>query len=190
MIIFDYFSLDSELKRLANDLGVQGLREVVAKTILDDKNLQNQEIQAGTLPDVDNSENADPNAWLDDMKKDGTWVDNLFIQLFSNWIRRDIMILPLYPDDGHDDGWIKIPAKISHGKVYMLYYPNKHYQSIMPKIKEPVCEDNSTKSGSLEKPNDDIIQKSPKKKQKNEDKHLEDSKSFSPYNLRTRPSKK
>ena len=124
--------MDSELQGLCN-LGVQGLREQVAETILDDDVLENQEIQMGTLPDINNSEEPDPIAWLADMKINGTWVDNAFIQLFSNWIRRDIMILPLYPEDGHDDSWIKISAKISHGKVYMLYYPNKHYQSIVPK---------------------------------------------------------
>ena len=142
--------MDPELEGLC-DLGVQRLRNQVAETILDDDVLENQEIHMGTLPDIGGAEEPDPNAWLADMKIDGTWVDNAFIQLFSNWIRRDIMILTLYPEDGFDNGWIPISAKHNDGKIYMLYYPNKHYQSIVPKNRKNDKQDKLDKQDKQDK---------------------------------------
>ena len=186
--------MDPDLNGLC-DHGVQGLREKVAETILDDDVLENQAIQMATLPDIDSAEEPDPIAWLADMKIDGNWVDNAFIQLFSNWIRRDIMILPLYPDDGHH-GWIKISAKSSNGKIYMLYYPNKHYQSIVPKIEKTVIDDNTSQIKTLDQVEQVEIktldqQRSTKKLKVSVDTSEERNsnqlnKNSSPYNLRRR----
>ena len=122
--------MDSELKNMAKDLGVQKFREAVVNS-----SNYNEEIQKALGPDVDNV-NVDIEQWQQNMAKDRFWVDHAFIQLCSNFIKRDIMILPIYREDGHNGkGWIKIPAKESAGKVYLLCYMNLHYQSIVPNTK-------------------------------------------------------
>ena len=120
--------MDPELQVLvAKDLSVQKFRVEVVNT-----SNQNQDIQMALGPDVDN-ENVDIGQWQQKMASDGYWVDHAFIQLASNYIKRDIMILPFYIEDGHNGtGWIKIPANESAGKIHLLCYKDIHYQSIVP----------------------------------------------------------
>ena len=115
---------------MAKDLDIQKLREAVVKTSNYD-----EDIQMVCGPDIDNI-HMNIEEWQQQMASDRFWVDHVFIQLCSNFIRRDIMILPIYPEDGHNGkGWIKIPARESAGKIHLLCYMNVHYQSIVPNTK-------------------------------------------------------
>ena len=106
-------------------LRVQKFRVAVVNT-----SNTNEDVQQAFCPDLDNVD-VDIGQWQRDMASDRFWVDHAFIQLCANYIKRDIMILPFYVEDGHNGtGWIKVPAKESAGKIHLLCYKNIHYQSI------------------------------------------------------------
>ena len=106
-------------------LRVQKFRVAVVNTSNTD-----EDVQQAFCPDLDNAD-VDIGQWQRDMASDRFWVDHAFIQLCANYIKRDIMILPFYVEDGHNGtGWIKVPAKESAGKIHLLCYKNIHYQSI------------------------------------------------------------
>ena len=106
-------------------LRVQKFRVAVVNTSNTD-----EDVQQAFCPDLDNAD-VDIGQWQRDMASDRFWVDHVFIQLCANYIKRDIMILPFYVEDGHNGtGWIKVPAKESAGKIHLLCYKNIHYQSI------------------------------------------------------------
>ena len=106
-------------------LRVQKFRVAVVNT-----SNTNEDVQQALGPDLDNVD-VDIGQWQRDMASDRFWVDHAFIQLCANYIKRDIMILPFYVQDGHNGtGWIKVPAKESAGKIHLLCYKNIHYQSI------------------------------------------------------------
>ena len=106
-------------------LRVQKFRVAVVNT-----SNTNEDVQQALCPDLDNVD-VDIGQWQRDMASDRFWVDHVFIQLCANYIKRDIMILPFYVEDGHNGtGWIKVPAKESAGKIHLLCYKNIHYQSI------------------------------------------------------------
>ena len=106
-------------------LRVQKFRVAVVNT-----SNTNEDVQQALCPDLDNVD-VDIGQWQRDMASDRFWVDHPFIQLCANFIKRDIMILPFYVEDGHNGtGWIKVPAKESAGKIHLLCYKNIHYQSI------------------------------------------------------------
>ena len=106
-------------------LRVQKFRVAVVNT-----SNTNEDVQQAFCPDLDNVD-VDIGQWQRDMASDRFWVDHVFIQLCANYIKRDIMILPFYVEDGHNGtGWIKVPAKESAGKIHLLCYMNIHYQSI------------------------------------------------------------
>ena len=106
-------------------LRVQKFRVAVVNT-----SNTNEDVQQALGPDLDNVD-VDIGQWQRDMASDRFWVDHAFIQLCANYIKRDIMILPFYVEDGHNGtGWIKVPAKESAGKIHLLCYKNIHYQSI------------------------------------------------------------
>ena len=106
-------------------LRVQKFRVAVVNT-----SNTNEDVQQVLCPDLDNAD-VDIGQWQRDMASDRFWVDHAFIQLCANYIKRDIMILPFYVEDGHNGtGWIKVPAKESAGKIHLLCYMNIHYQSI------------------------------------------------------------
>ena len=106
-------------------LRVQKFRVAVVNT-----SNTNEDVQQALCPDLDNVD-VDIGQWQRDMASDRFWVDHAFIQLCANYIKRDIMILPFYVEDGHNGtGWIKVPAKESAGKIHLLCYKNIHYQSI------------------------------------------------------------
>ena len=119
--------MDDELKNLLMDdpdLRVQKFRVAVVNT-----SNTNEDIQQVLFLDGDNEDNI--GQWQRDMASDRFWVDHAFIQLCADYIKRDIMILPFYVEDGHNGtGWIKVPAKESAGKIHLLCYMNIHYQSI------------------------------------------------------------
>ena len=106
-------------------LRVQKFRVAVVNT-----SNTNEDVQQALCPDLDNVD-VDIGQWQRDMASDRFWVDHAFIQLCADYIKRDIMILPFYFEDGHNGtGWIKVPAKESAGKIHLLCYMNTHYQSI------------------------------------------------------------
>ena len=81
------------------------------------------------------------------MRRDKEYADDIFIQLSSNFLKKEIMILPWNENDGPLDPFRPFPIRPvdsegkpvdSEGTYYMLYYPESwfaegsHYQSIMP----------------------------------------------------------
>ena len=82
-----------------------------------------------------------PEIWKTAMKKDGQYNDHIFVQLTSNWLKRDIIILPWNKDDDPLDFFIPthVTTPESKGLFHLLYYPEtlagtfgSHYQSILP----------------------------------------------------------
>ena len=91
------------------------------------------------MPSEDNntSDEADVvQGWIGKMMQNGHWCDHVFLQLASNYLNKDLVILPINPEDGHNGkGWIKISAKENAGKIYLLCYMDFHFQSIVPNTK-------------------------------------------------------
>ena len=120
--------MDPELKTKATDLTPQDLRETVCETVINDPN-----VQAALIPVDNNTAEVDLNAWAENMKRDRCWVDHPFIQLTANWLKRKIIVLTIYKEDGtNGSGKIEIEPNESNGSpLYMLNYDNIHFQSIM-----------------------------------------------------------
>ena len=89
---------------------------------------------------INQSRKASPMEWKEGMRKDKTYVDQIFIQLCAYWLKRDIIILPWNKNDQPLDPFAERPITSvdSDGKYYLLYYPESwfaqgsHYMSIMP----------------------------------------------------------
>ena len=75
-----------------------------------------------------------PDHCFTSMKKDGTWCDEIFIHLAANFLKNEIILLPIYARDGHGtSGKIIIsPLEKIGNPFYFLYYKNIHFQSIIP----------------------------------------------------------
>ena len=86
------------------------------------------------LPDYEKGEVSTPDDWLASMKKDGTWCNEIFIHLAANFLKKDIVLLPIYAKDGHGttDKIIISPTETIGNPFYFLYYENIHFQSIVP----------------------------------------------------------
>ena len=115
---------------MATQYSIQELREIIAETILnaDDEKLY-------LLPDDEKGEVSTPENWLASMKKNGTWCDEIFIQLAANFLKKDIILLPIYAKDGHgtsDKIIISATTEKIGNPFYFLYYKNTHFQSIIP----------------------------------------------------------
>ena len=111
---------------------MQELREIICGKLFDDT-----EIQMALLPTEDNMADVDQNAWFENMEKDGTWCDNPFLLLTAKYFKKEIIVLPIYPQDGHNGtGKITItpgPEIPTIGEpFYFLNYSNVHFQSIRP----------------------------------------------------------
>ena len=113
---------------MATQYSIQELREVIAETIL---NADNAKLYL--LP-YEKGEVATPDDWLAYMKKDGTWCNEIFIHLAANFLKKDIVLLPIYAKDGHgtSDKIIISPTEKIGNPFYFLYYKNIHFQSIVP----------------------------------------------------------
>ena len=76
--------------------------------------------------------------WIGKMMQNGHWCDHVFLQLASNYLNKDLVILPINPEDGHNGtDRIVIKAKSSIGDpFYFLHYSSNilHLQSIRPKL--------------------------------------------------------
>ena len=129
--IFFPFSYDPVLKQKIVDenLDHKKLREIIALSVLDDEQLQNQ------LTNYDADDISDVQGWIDNHTKLGFWCDYSFLLSAANYLERDMVILPIDPNDGHGDtGRIVIEAREKTGEpFYFLSYYNIHYQSIRPK---------------------------------------------------------
>ena len=131
MRIFFPFSYDPVLKQKIVDenLDHKKLREIIALSVLDDEELQNQ------LTNYDADDISDVQGWIDNHTKLGFWCDYSFLLSAANYLERDMVILPIDPNDGHGDtGRIVIEAREKTGEpFYFLSYYNVHFQSIRPK---------------------------------------------------------
>ena len=83
------------------------------------------------LPTEDNMADVDQNAWFENMEKDGTWCDNPFLLLTAKYFKKEIIVLPIYAEDGHNGtGKITItpgPEIPTVGEpFYFLNYSNIH----------------------------------------------------------------
>ena len=108
---------------------IRTVREIIVATI---KNVDNAKHY--TLSEDKNREVSDPDDWLDTMKKDGKWCDEIFIYLAATFLKKELVFLPIDAKDGHGTSdKIVISPKVKIGNpFYMLYYKNIHFQSIIP----------------------------------------------------------
>ena len=78
--------------------------------------------------------------WKKEMNSPGNFVDTMFLHIFSNIVKRRLVIVPVFKSTAHDDvtGLIEIIPKLEAGlPMYYLYYSdqkflNGHHQSIRP----------------------------------------------------------
>ena len=114
---------------MAAQYSAQELREIIAATIKDVDNAKHY-----VLSEDKNREVSDPDDWLDTMKKDRTWCDEIFIYLAATFLKKELVFLPIDAKDGHGTSdKIVISPKVKIGNpFYMLYYKNIHFQSIIP----------------------------------------------------------
>ena len=114
---------------MATQYSIQELREIIAETIF---NADNAKLYL--LSDDVKEEVSTPDHWFTSMKKDGTWCDEIFIHLAANFLKKEIILLPIYAKDGHGtSGKIIIsPLEKIGNPFYFLYYKNIHFQSIIP----------------------------------------------------------
>ena len=121
-------SLDSRLKTMAEEYNIQELREKIAETIG-----QFEFAQQFILPQSQGNV-ADYEDWLESITKEGTWCDDMFIFLAASMLKKKIILLPVYPDDGHgQSGQIIVdPDETIGNPLHLLYYKDVHFQSIVP----------------------------------------------------------
>ena len=89
---------------------------------------------------INQSRKASPMEWKEGMRKDKMYVDQIFIQLTANWLKKDIIIFYWNKNDQPLDPFTERPITSvnSDGKYYLLYYPESwlgygsHYISIRP----------------------------------------------------------
>ena len=124
-----FCSLDIRLQSMAAKYSVQELREMIAATIT---NVDYAKLFL--LSEDEHREVSAADDWLNNMKKDGNWCDDIFIYLAATFLKKELIILPIYAKDGHgtSDRIIISPKKIIGNPLYMLYYKNIHFQSIIP----------------------------------------------------------
>ena len=108
---------------------VQELREIIAATII---NVDYARLYL--LPEDEHKEVSAADDWLDNMKKDGKWCDDIFIYLAATFLKKELVILPINAKDGHgnSDKIIITPKEVIGNPLLMLYYKNIHFQSIIP----------------------------------------------------------
>ena len=92
--------------------------------------------QVVLIPTDDNMADVNPDAWFENMEKDRFWCDYPFLWLAANYLKKEIIVLPIYSQDGHGEtGQISIPPEMpTIGEpFYFLNYTNIHFQLIRPK---------------------------------------------------------
>ena len=114
---------------MAAQYTVQELRVIIAETIINVDSVKQY-----LLPEDEQMEVSAPDDWLDSMKKDGKWCDDIFIHLAATFLKKEIIFLPIYAKDGHgtSDKIVVSPKEKIGNPFYMLYFKNFHFQSIVP----------------------------------------------------------
>ena len=88
-----------------------------------------------------------PLDWKNRMMKDGYWGDDVFLQLTSNILEIDLVIVPAFKETAVHQGLgftlVTSFKKPSHGPLYLFHFSESdfaspHYQSIRPKSAENV----------------------------------------------------
>ena len=107
---------------------VQELREKIAETILTHDYAQLY-LLSDNQKDVSTSDE-----WLHSMKQEGEWCDDIFIYLAATLLKKEIVMIPIYKRDGHGGtGRIVVtPDEKIGDPMYLLYYKDVHFQSIVP----------------------------------------------------------
>ena len=111
-------------------LDPQKLREIIVNTVR-----TNQDIQSFLLPTEDVYDDVDVQGWMDNMKQNGHWCNHAFLTLAANYLKKNLVILPIYSDDGYN-GTDRIIIESSNPigePLYFLNYTNVHFQSILPR---------------------------------------------------------
>lgn len=84
-------------------------------------------------------QNFSPETWLENMRKNSFWCDDVFIQIVANILNTNIILIPLSPSSAHHAG-MYLDVRSVHGGTgdpfYMLYFEEwrtaGHYQSLEP----------------------------------------------------------
>ena len=81
--------------------------------------------------------NISPKVWLKKMKVDGTWCDDVFLQLAANIFSKNIFLIPLSASSAHHGGMYSDLRSVDGGSgdpFFMLYFEEwrtaGHYQSL------------------------------------------------------------
>ena len=129
VLSFFICSLDPHLQSMAAQYSAQDLREIIAATIINVDNAKQY-----LLSEDKHREVVAPDDWLDTMKKDGKWCDEIFIYLAANFLKKELIFLPIDAKDGHgtSDKIVISPNEKIGNPFHMLYYKNIHFQSIIP----------------------------------------------------------
>ena len=94
ILICFIYSHDDKWKNFGESNTIQDLRRKIMETLFD-----NTEINAFLIPSEDNVADIDPTAWYDSMTKDGTWCDHPFMLLTSIYLKKELVVLSIYPED-------------------------------------------------------------------------------------------
>ena len=114
---------------MANDYTIHQLREKIADTVL-----EVDEAQSFLLTRDEDKNVQSPEEWRYTMRQSGEWCNDVFVYLAATMLKKEIVLIPIYPNDGHDGtGKIVITPQEKLGDpIYMLYYKDVHFQSILP----------------------------------------------------------
>ena len=120
--------MDPHLQTMAETHTVQEIRKLIAETIHNDEFAQMYLLPENQIDVLSVEE------WLQKIQQDFEWCDDIFIYLAAKMLKKEIVLLPVYPDDGHgDSGKIVVtPEEKTGTPFYMLYYKDVHFQSIVP----------------------------------------------------------
>ena len=84
-------------------------------------------------------ESISPERWLNSMRNDAVWCDQVFLQIFCNLVNNNVILIPLSPSSAHHSGMYSDLRSIQGGcgdPIFMLYFEEwrttGHYQSIEP----------------------------------------------------------
>ena len=82
-------------------------------------------------------QNFSPQSWLDKMRCNSYWCDDVFLQIFANIFNKHVILIPLNPSSAHHAGMYQDIRAIGGGEgdpFFMLYFEEwktaGHYQSL------------------------------------------------------------
>ena len=89
-------------------------------------------------------QNFSPDSWLETMRKDREWCDDVFLQITANIFNKNVILIPLSPSSAHHAGMYLDVRSVNGGSgdpFFMLYFEEwrmaGHYQSLEqdPKVR-------------------------------------------------------